>query len=68
MGLEKMGLEKEHPRGQVHIAMEVARFRYLDSPIISPNVRSEPVLGGIATEAPAVIPLLYLVLNKLNLI
>jgi hypothetical protein len=37
----------------VHIAMEVARFRYLDSPIISPNARSEPVSSGVATEAPA---------------
>jgi hypothetical protein len=53
VGLE-MGLEKEHPRSQVHTAMEVARPRYLDSPMISPNVRSDPVLGGVATEAPAV--------------
>ena len=66
VGLER-GLEKEHPWCQVHIAMEVARSRYLDSPMISPNVRSDPVLRGVTTEAPAA-PLLYLVLDKLNLI
>lgn len=31
------------------------------------NVHSDPVFGGVATEAPAV-PLLYLVLDKLDLI
>ena len=61
-----MELAKEHPWCQVRIAMEVARSRYLDSPMISPNVFC-PVLSGVAAEARAA-TLPYLVLDKPNVI